>query len=215
METKYKVIMKKDEEVMKDFVSFTYRVQGKLGRYKFYILAIGMLMIGFFAIKGGSVTAGAVIGAVGVVMIVIGMFLPQVAISKMKKTDEAYRNRTELTYIFAKSAIYVYLNGELYQNVGGYNHVTSIYEDEKNYYVGINNEELYLLPKKCFVEGENETFVEFVNERSGIQCEFVPGTMKNKWLKYRMDMKRKDAEYDARAAKLRKESKEKKAQKRK
>ncbi len=215
METKYKITMKKDAEVMKDFVSFTYRVQGKLSRYKFYVLAIGMLMIGFLAMKGGSMTAGAVIGGIGIAMIVIGIFLPSIAVMKMKKADEAYQKGTELTYAFAKSAIYVYLNGELFQNVGGYNHVTSFYEDEKNYYMGINNEELYLLPKKCFVEGEKATFAEFVKERSNVMCEFLPGTLKNKWLKYRMDVKRKNAEYDERAARLRKEAKEKKAQKRK
>ena len=64
--------------------------------------------------------------------------------SKLKKADIAYQKQTELTYAFTNGGLYVYEDGELSQNVGSYSKVTCFYGDEKNYYLGINNDDLYL-----------------------------------------------------------------------
>ena len=40
METKFKVVMKRDDEAMKDFLSFRYRAQGQANRAKLYIFAV-------------------------------------------------------------------------------------------------------------------------------------------------------------------------------
>ena len=68
METKFKVIMRRDNEAMKDFLSFRYRAQGEMKRVKLYVFAIGMLAIGYMAVNDGNVTAGNVISAVGMGM---------------------------------------------------------------------------------------------------------------------------------------------------
>lgn len=210
METKFKVVMKKDAEVLKDFISFTYRAKGAVGRYKMRVLALGLVIIGVLAAKGGSMTAGIVMGAIGVLFLVFSMFLPQIAVLRLKKADLAYQNQTELTYAFTNGSIYVYENGELSQNVGGYNNVSCFYGDEKNYYVGVNNDDLYLLPKKYFVEGKEEEFLEFIEKKSNEKYEFLPMTMKNKWMVKKMEMRQQDLEYNERAAKLRAEDKKKK-----
>lgn len=215
MEAKFKVVMKKDTEVMRDFISFTYRAQRSSGRYKLFVLAAGLLVISYLASRDGNVTAGFVIGMVGILMIVMGLLLPKIAVARLKKADLAYRNQIELTYVFGSGAMYVYENGELFQNVGGYSHISCFYGDEKNYYVGVNNDDLYLLPKKCFVEGNEEEFIDFIQEKSNEQYEFLPLTLKNKWFKYRVDAKIREAEYNQKAAELRAKDKEKKAQKKK
>lgn len=214
METKFKVVMTKDAEVMKDFLSFTYRAQGGRNRSKLYIYAIGMLLIGYMAARDGNITVGNIIAGVGIAMVLMGFIFPKIALMKLKKADEAYKKKTELSYVFTGGKMYVYEDGELVQNVGGYQQVTCFYGDERNYYVGINNDDLYLLPMKCFVEGDPEEFLKFMQKASGEQYEFLPLTLKNKWLKFRTEQKIKEVEYDEKVAEKRKEAKEKKEKRR-
>lgn len=212
METKFKVVMKKDGEVLKDFISFTYRAKGQTGRFKLRVLAIGLVVIGYLAAKGGNTLAGVIIGATGVVVLVITLFLPQIAVARLKKADVVYQNQTELTYTFTNSSMYVYENGELTQNVGGYNQVSCFYGDEKNYYLGVNNDDLYLLPRKAFTEGNEEEFLKFIEKKSGEKYEFLPMKVKNKWMLKKMEMRQQEIEYNERAASLRAEDRKKKAE---
>ena len=210
METKFKVVMKKNDEIMKDFLSFTYRAKGQFNRNKLYIYAAGLFLIGYMAAKDDNVIVGNITVAVGIFMVLMGLVLPKIALAGLKKADEGYKNKTEYTYIFASGSMYIYENGELAQNVGSYRQVTCFYGDEKNYYVGINNDDLYLLPMKNFVEGNPEEFIDFMQDVSSETYEFLPLTMKNKWLRFKTNQKIKDAEYDAKAAAKRAEAKAKK-----
>ena len=215
MENKFKIVMKKTDEVMKDFISFTYRAKGTVARFKVRVLAVGLAVIGILAAKDNHPIAGGVMLAIGGGFFVASFFVSQIAVLRVKAVDIAYQNKTELTYAFTNSGIYVYENAELSKNVGGYHNVTCFYGDEKNYYVGVNNEDLYLLPRKCFVEGDAEEFLEFIETKSNEKYEFLPNTIKNKWIQFRINQKQKDMEYNQRAAALREKDKEKRAQKRK
>ena len=213
METKFKVAMKKTDEVMKDFISFTYRAKGQTRRTKARIFIIALIVIGILAIRDNNVTSGTVMIVVGALMLLTTFIFPTIAVAKIKKADQGYKNGTEYEYVFTGGSMYVYENGELAQNVGSYRQVSCFYGDEKNYYVGVNNDDLYLLPIKNFVEGNPEEFVDFVQRVSDEKYEFLPLTLKNKWLKFKTDQKLKDAEYDAKVAVKRAEAKEKKAKK--
>ena len=210
METKFKVVMKRDDEAMKDFLSFRYRAQGQANRAKLYIFAVGMLAIGYFAAKGGNVTMGNIIAVVGILMVLSGFALPKIALARLKKMDEAYQAKKEFTYVFARGSMYVYENDELSQNIGSYRQVSCFYEDEKNFYVGINNDDLYLLPRTGFVEGNSKEFVEFIQDVSDEKCIYLPAMFKNRWKKFRADQKIKEMEHDAKAAAKRAEAKDKK-----
>lgn len=213
METKFKVVMKKDDEVLKDFISFTYRAQGAIQRYKMRVLAIGLAVIGILAGRDDHPIAGAIMFGLGATFLIATFFLSQIAVAKLKKADVAYQNQTELTYAFTNGGIYVYENGELSQNVGSYSRVTCFYGDEKNYYVGVNNDDLYLLPKKHFVEGDAEEFLGFIENKSGEKYEFIPLTIKNKYLLKKVEWKQQELEYNERAEKLREEDRKKKTEK--
>lgn len=213
MEAKFKVVMRKDDEVLKDFISFRYRAQGALQRYKMRILAIGLAIIGVLAGRDNHPIAGAVMFGIGMFFFIGTFFLSQIAVAKLRKADIAYQNQTELTYVFTKSGIYVYENDELSQNVGGYSKITCFYGDEKNYYVGVNNDDLYLLPKRKFVEGDAEAFLEFIEQKSGEKYEFLPLTIKNKYMLKKVEWKQQEIEYNERAEKLREEDRKKKAEK--
>ena len=213
METKFKVVMKKNEEILKDFISFRYRAQGKESRTKARIFMAALIVIGILAIRDGNVKSGTIMCIVGAVMILGTFLMSPIAVSKIKKADIGYKNGTEYEYRFASGSMYVYENGELAQNVGSYRQVSCFYGDEKNFYVGVNNDDLYLLPIKNFVEGNPDEFIDFIQNVSDEKYEFLPLTLKNKWLKYKTNQKLKDMEYDARAAAKRAEAKEKKNKK--
>lgn len=210
METKFKVIMKKDRKVLEDFILFSQRVNSPMVKTKMAIISIGFVMIGVFARKD-SVIAGIVIGVLGILMLLYSLFRYKLAAGRLAKADQSYIDQNELAYEFTNSNIYIYKDGELETNVGGYSHVTCLYSDEYNVYVGINNEDLLLLPRKCFVEGDHEEFVSFVEEKSGEAGEFLPRTLKNRWTAYRFNSKQRDEEYNAKAARLREEDRQKKA----
>ena len=211
METKFKVSIVKDAKILQDFILFSYRAKHPKQTMKMMIMGIGMFIIAYMAIKDEAVGAGIGIAAVGVLEIVFGLFRHKIALSKLKKADESYKKQTKLDYIFTNGNIYVYENDELSMNVGSYSRVTCIYEDEYNFYVGVNDDDLFLLPKNRFEEGNVDEFVEYVESRSGEQCEFLPVTLRNKWILYRKNSKVAEAEYDAKAAAKREEAKNKKA----
>ena len=213
METKFKVMMKKTDEVMKDFISFRYRAQGQDKRTKARIFMAALIVIGWMAIRDDNITSGTIMCIVGALMLGMTFLMPIIGVAKIKKADDGYKAGTEYEYIFASGSMYVYENGELVQNVGSYRQVSCFYGDEKNYYLGINNDDLYLLPVKNFTEGDAEEFIDFIQNVSDEQYEFLPLTLKNKWLKFKTNQKMKDAEYDAKAAEKRAQAKAKRNKK--
>lgn len=213
METKFKVSIVKDAKILQDFILFTYRAKSPKQTMKMLIMSVGLLIISYMAVKDDAVGAGIFIAALGVLGVLFALFRHKLALHKLKKADEAFKNQTKLDYIFTNSNIYAYENDELHMNVGAYSHVTCLYEDEFNIYVGVNNDDLFLLPRNSFVEGDVNEFVGFIEGKSGEQCEFLPATLKNKWILYRKNSKEAEAEYDAKAAAKRAEAKEKKARK--
>ena len=66
---------------------------------------------------------------------------------------------------------------------------------------------------KKFAEGNPEEFVDFIEKVSDEKYEFLPATLKNRWIKYRVNQKERDAEYNAKAAAKRAEAAEKKNKK--
>ena len=210
METKFKIVLKKDTKIMEDFIIFANKVNNPNQQMKMSIISLGFLVIGWVA-RNDSPTFAIVIAVFGALLFTYVQCRFKLAAAKLKKADESYINQNELSYEFTNSNIYIRKDGELERNVGSYSHVTCLYSDEYNYYVGINNEDLLLLPRKCFVEGNEEEFMPFIEEKSNEQSEFLPRTFKNKRIVNKMKRQARDAEYDAKAARLREESKQKKA----
>ena len=207
METKFRVKMRKDAKVLQDFILFTYRAKGDR-TLRGLLLSLGLFVIAYMAIKDAG-AVGYVIGGFGVLGVLFTLFRHKIALVRLMKADVAYQNQTELEYAFTNSNIYVYENGELATNVGGYTKVSCFYEDEFNFYLGVNNEDLYLLPRHAFVEGDVQEFVDFIQEKSSEECEFLPATIKNRWMVYRRKSKESAEEYDKKAAEKRAEAKAK------
>ncbi|MGN1267796.1 MAG: hypothetical protein ACI4UH_07635 [Dorea sp.] len=209
METKFKVIMKKDKKVLEDFIVFSQRVKNPSIKSKMSIIAVGFFIIGIFAYKDSEMT-GIIIGALGAFLLVYALFKDKLATRRLAKIDPSYKEQNELMYEFTNGNIYIYKDGELETNVGSYSRVSCLYSDEFNIYVGINNEDLLLLPRKCFVVGDHEEFVPFVEGKSKEQSIFLPRTIENRWKMYKIRRKARDAEFNAKAAQRREADKKKK-----
>ena len=213
METKFRVKMRKDAKVLQDFILFTYRAKGSRTT-RGIILSLGLFVIAYMALNDGA-AVGYVIAVCGALGLIFTLYRHKIALVRLKRADIAYKNQTELEYVFTNGNIYVYEDGELAVNVGSYSRVSCFYEDEYNFYVGVNNEDLYLLPRECFGEGDVNEFVSFIESKSSEECEFLPATLKNRWIAYRQKAKIADMEYDEKAAKLREEAKEKRRRRKK
>ena len=65
------------------------------------------------------------------------------------------------------------------ERVGYYKNVYSLWEDEKTFYLGIENDELVILPKNGFLTGEAEAFKLFIIEKSNAKYIWMPMKWKN------------------------------------
>lgn len=213
METKFKIVMKKDMKVLEDFIIFANKANAPMQQTKMAIISIGFILIGWVA-RNDSPTLGVVIAAFGAALLLYILLRYKLSARKLAKSDEAYIQQNELSYEFTNSNIYIRKDGELDRNVGSYTHISCLYSDEYNYYVGINNEDLLLLPRNCFVEGDEAEFMPFLEEKSKEASEFLPRMLKNKWTMYKIRQKQRDEEYDAKAAAKREEARQKKEKRR-
>lgn len=87
----------------------------------------------------------------------------------------------KLTYSFTEKMLQVYRNDELFEKVNSYQKISSIYTDEKNFYLGVNNEDLYILPKRDFKTGTTEDFLEFITTKSHVDAVYLPAKQLNQF----------------------------------
>lgn len=176
-EVLYKVETKRDADMVKSFVLFTYRQ--KYPKVTRNFLLVGMLSI--------ALTIGIRIHWFGIFMMVQGIFCILMAlfrhnipISTIKRNDPDYRDGNTLTYEFKDKKINAYRNGELFLSVFPYGKVTNFYHDEKYFYIGANEDDFMMLPKKDFVTGDPETFAEFIEKKAKLKIAYSPATFAEK-----------------------------------
>ena len=115
---------------------------------------------------------------------------------QLKGNDEIYQNDWEVDTSFLDGEIRIKNSGETKGFSKSYKEVAALYMDENNYYIGIEGDNLYPLPRKCFVEGKQEEFENFIKKKTGQKMMYVPFRMKNKFAIIRENMKAKEAEHD-------------------
>lgn len=169
----YKVETKRDADMVKSFVLFTYRQRHPKVTRNF--LLIGMLSL--------ALTIGIRIHWFGILLMVQGIFCILMAffrhlipVSTIKRNDPDYIEGNILTYEFRDHKIEAFRNGELFLSVVPYSKVTNLYYDEKYFYIGANEEDFMMLPKKDFVTGDPETFTEFIEKKAKISAVYSPAT---------------------------------------
>nr|WP_296265498.1 YcxB family protein [uncultured Merdimonas sp.] len=163
--------------MMKIFIKFTNRIRHP--RVTFNLLATGVLLALVPTVIKGIALPGVVISyGMGVLLILMALFRQNISVSMMKNDPQVKENE-EITYLFGDSRIRALRDGRE-EDMGYYKNVYRVWEDERIYYVGMNEEDLLILPKDEFIEGDQKSFREFILDKSGADYRWVPTGLVNR-----------------------------------
>ena len=74
--------------------------------------------------------------------------------------------------------------------MGYYKDVYRVWEDERHFYIGMESEDLLILPKDSFREGDAKEFRDFILDKSGASFKWQPANpvniVKNIWMNIQM-----------------------------
>lgn len=177
LEVLYQVKTKRDSDIIKAYITFTYRVLHPrvTGRMIFYGLLI--LVPGFFIKITGLKIACFVIGAL---VILLALFRQYISLALTKSNDADYRSGAVFTYEFTNNDASFYRNDELTAYISKYKDITSFYYDEDFYYLGIANHDFFILPKAKFTVGDQQSFEDFIYKKSKKTCRWIPNNFRDK-----------------------------------
>lgn len=180
----YKVETIRDSKMVSSFVKFTYRqAHPKVSRNFIIVGALSLALTYGIRIPDLRI----VFILLGAFCLFMGFFRHWIPVLMLKGSDEDYVNKNVLTYIFTENGIEAQRNGDTYLTVDSYSRVHNLYHDEWYFYLGANEDNLMILPKDCFTEGNPDTFAGFISRKSGIKCYWSPGTRAEKSKKNRAD----------------------------
>lgn len=169
----YKVETKRDNQMIKSFVKFTYRVSHPNVTRNFII--VGLVSFAFtYGIRIEAMRYFLLIQ--GTFCMIMGLFRHLIPINTMKRKDPDYIAGNTLSYEFGKKGIRALRNGEEYLAVSDYKQVTNLYHDEFYYYLGANEEDLMILPKDKFIIGDPDSFADFIGKKARIDVRWSPST---------------------------------------
>ena len=170
-ETLYQVKPNRDSDVIKAFITFTYRISHPrvTGRMIFYGLLV--FFPGFF-IKIKAVSIACFI--VGALIILLALFRQYISLALTKRNDPDYKSGADFTYDFTEADASFYRNDELIAYLAKYKDILSFYYDDKFYYLAISNRDLFILPKSRFTIGDPADFEDFIYKKSKQTCKWIP-----------------------------------------
>lgn len=173
---KYVVNMKRDTKMMRTFVSFTNRV--KHPRVTFNLFLIGAMLVALPLVNKQIALPGVIIGyAMGTLLLLMAFFRYDLSVMLMKGNPEVRENEI-ITYLFGNSGIRARHDKET-ESMGYYKDVYRVWEDERHFYIGLESEDLLILPKTGFEEGDQGTFLDFILEKSGADYRWQPAKFMN------------------------------------
>lgn len=173
-EVLYQVRTKRDSDVIKAYITFTYRVlhPGVTGRLIFF-----GILVAAPAIIAKALWLKILLLVLGGLLILLGFFRQYISLSLTKSKDPAYINGTEFTYYFTLTDAAFYADGQLFSTFSKYKDITSFYYDDDFYYLGVRNKDFYILPKSRFTIGDPKEFEDFIYKKSKKTCRWIPNKM--------------------------------------
>ena len=172
--SKYTVAICYDDKMMETFIRFYNRV--KHPRATVFLTSIGgMLFLLPFFNEGIALPGKIICYVLGPVLLLFGLFRDKLSVQMMKK-DSNFKYKEELVYRFGNTSVEVD-RSEGTERMGNYKKIFRLFEDEKNFYVNINEDDLLVLPKANFVEGDPDSFN---LDKSGARFIWKPAQLKNK-----------------------------------
>ena len=101
---------------------------------------------------------------IGALVLVTCFLRPQMALYNLKSKDRMYIDRTIIHMVFGHSAFTVD-DGQV--NKFQYGRITNMFIDKDMYYIQIDGEDLYIVPKAHFIAGDSEEFGNFIQTCTG------------------------------------------------
>ena len=197
---KYVASVKRDEKLLKTFVKFSN--QARHPRTTVYMITVGAMLIALpIANKGIALPAVIICYFMGTLMVLIGLFRHYIG-TYMLKSNQQTKLGEEITYIFGNTDIKTDKAGVI-EKLGSYSKIYRLWEDEKHFYIGINEDDLVVLPKNDFITGEVSEFRDFLLEKSGATYTWQPTRIDNvikhniNQFKWNMQKQREEAQQRA------------------
>ena len=173
---KYVVSVTRDEKLLKTFVQFSN--QARHPRTTVYMVTVGAMLIALPIANKGIALPGVIICYVmGALMVLMGVFRHYIGTYMLKSNPETKLGE-KLTYIFGNTDIKISKEDTL-EKIGSYASVYRLWEDEKYFYMGINEDDLVVLPKANFEVGDVSTFREYLLDKSGCIFTWQPKRVDN------------------------------------
>lgn len=196
VQAKYIVDTCRDVKMMKTFVKFSNRVRHP--RATMNMLFLGAVFIALPNAFDGIKTIGIIISYVmGAILIFMALFRQNIGVASMKRNPEVKVNE-KITYIFGSTGIRAERE-DVMEYMGSYKKIYRVWEDEKHYYIGMNEEDLLVLPKANFRKGDMKSFRDFILDKSRADFRWEPtgisNIFKQKMLQWRLAQERREEQF--------------------
>ncbi len=176
IKAKYVAHVTRDEKLLKIFVKFSNKV--KHPRTTTYMVLVGGTLTALPIVNKEIALAGVIICYVmGPLMVLMGLFRHWIGVNMLKSNPSTVLGE-ELTYIFGNTTVYMEKAGEM-ERMGSYHAIYRLWEDEKHFYIGMNEDDLLVLPKEAIEAEDLREFRDFVLEKSGCMYTWRPARLDN------------------------------------
>ena len=184
--SKYTVPVVRDEKMLKMFVKFSNRV--KHPRVTGYMVVVGATLFILPFVNKEIALPGVIISHVmGALMVAMGLFRHEIGVYMLKSNPQTEMG-AEYVYLFGNTGVKVEKNGKV-EHMGSYKKIYRIWEDEKTFYVGMNEDDLLVLPKTNFEVGHVGTFRDFILDKSRCIYTWKPTRIDNIIKQIHLNMK--------------------------
>lgn len=173
----YQIKTKRTSDVLKAYITFTYRIMHPSVSYRLMIYGLILLLPGIFYFK--DLYWKIFFMVIGIALILLGFFRQYISLAMTKKNDPDYQSGAEFTYNFTANDADFLRNGEYVTGLSKYKDITRFYYDDKFYYLGVRERELYILPKAAFTIGDEKEFEEFIYKKCKVTCKWLPDNFKD------------------------------------
>lgn len=192
---KYVVPVKRDMKLLKEFVKFSNHVRHP--RTTVYMFTVGASMLILPSVNHEIALPGVIICYImGSLMVLISLFRHYIG-TYMLKANPATKMDEELIYLFTNTGVQINKQ-DGFENMGSYKKIYRLWESEKIFYIGMNEDDLIVLPKKNFESGDVSTFRDFVLEKSRAiytwQPNRIDNVIKQNVMQFQMRMRKQEQE---------------------
>lgn len=166
--SKYVVHIQYSKEILKTFAKFYNSV--KHPRATMFMFSVGIMLFMLPFVNHDIKLPGQIVCyAMGPILFLLSLFRHNFSVLMMKDSDEM-KLGDDIVYHFGNTGVQVVKAG-VSEHLGNYKKIYRIWEDEKTFYIGMNEDDLIVLPKNKFEGGDVATFREFIMEKS--RCIFT------------------------------------------